>query len=170
MNLYAYVGNNAVGAVDPYGTRTVLPGDPRWPMPSPYSAWDKLRRSGVVTVHYQCIQNAVSNAYAILRKHFPKVRRGELNGPQDAFRHCVWACLVRKTCGADAYNCAVIDHENPDAPWARGKWDRIGSPMDLANDEMGRKCSTSRNQSCEDCCLQQLKSGNLYILPPRYWK
>ena len=170
VNLYAYVGNDVPNNIDPFGTKVVLPGDPRWAKPPSYSPWDRIWRSGVVARHLQCIQNAARSAYAAVRKHFPKITKGEYNGPQDAFRHCVWACLVRKTCGADAYNCGVIDHENPAAPWAKGKWDRIGSPMDLANDEMGRKCSTNQNQSCEDCCLQQLKSGNLYVLPPRYWR
>jgi hypothetical protein len=111
----------------------------------------------------------------------------------NAIKHCVWACLVRKNCGADAYNSGVIHHETDDAWWGGGvevdrvtaycgdfmlpiitpvpgHFDRDESPMDLGNDEMGRKCSRRKGVSREDCCLQNLKSGRLFTLPIKYWE
>jgi RHS repeat-associated protein len=160
INLYRYADNNPVAVVDPSGTHSVKPRDPRFPKP-PTRGWRPI------VTNKCCIEDAVRNAYRIANRHFPGTR-GELNGSEDAFRHCVWACLVRKTCGADAYNSGVIDHENDDAWWARGHWDPISSPMDLANDEVGRKCA-GKGGTCENCCLDALHHGDLYILDPKYW-
>jgi RHS repeat-associated protein len=159
---YLYVGDEPTRLVDPDGRRSVAPGDPRFPKKPCQASWLTL------CLKKKCLEDSITNAYGILRRHFPKVKRGEINGPQDAFRHCVWACLVRKTCGAAAYG-AVEDHENDDCIGARGRWDPIGSPMDLANDEEGKSCAGA-GSSCESCCVDKFHKGDLYILPPRYWR
>jgi RHS repeat-associated protein len=159
-NQYGYVDNDPSSSVDAAGARPVKPNDPRFPQ-HPSHGWVP------VLLNKACIEAAVRNAYAITNKHFPGTR-GELNGPEDAYRHCVWACLVRKTCGGAAYNSAVIDHENSGAPWARGHWDPTSSPMDLANDEMGRKMSCQKG-SCESRCADAYHKGLLYVLPKSYW-
>ena len=147
--------------IDPDGRRAIAPSDPRFPMKPCQASWLPLCRNK------KCLQDSVTNAYAILRRHFPKVKRGEYNGPQDAFRHCVWACLVRKTCGAAAYG-AGEDHENDACKGAKGHWDKVASPMDLANDGEGKNCAGAGG-TCESCCADKLHKGDLYILPPRYW-
>jgi RHS repeat-associated protein len=159
---YSYAACSPPAEVDPDGRRAVAPSDPRFPKKPCQASWLTLCRNK------KCLQDSVTNTYRILRRHYPKVKRGELNGPQDAFRHCVWACLVRKTCGAAAYG-AVEDHENDDCKGAKGHWDPIGSPMDLANDGEGESCAGAGG-SCESCCADKLHKGDLYILPPRYWK
>jgi len=170
---YSYSNNMPLSAIDPDGRKAVSPNDPRFPMQPCHGAFP-------AACHWRCISNAVQEAYRILRRHFPEEKVGEINGPQDAFRHCVWACLVRTNCGAGAYNSAVIDHENGNCWYGGGidpktlairpgRWDPVGSPMDLANNEMGRKCSTGVGASCESCCVDAFHRGDLYILPRKYW-
>ncbi len=68
-----------------------------------------------------------------------------------------------RDCGARAYNSGVIDHEVNGAWWAKGNWNRTESPMDLANDEIGRKIAVS-GQKCEQGCLKKAHNGDLYVL------
>lgn len=51
---------------------------------------------------------------------------------------------------------------------ARGHWDPVGSPMDLANDEIGRQCFTLQG-TCEQACADSFHKGALYVLPRRNW-
>jgi RHS repeat-associated protein len=161
MNAYSYVDSDPVVLVDADGENAVYPSDPRFPMQPTHGPWGAL-------LHLRCIQAAVRNAYAIANRHFPGTRGQMGGGPEDAYRHCVWACLVRKTCGGAAYNSGVLDHENPHARWAKGHWSNTYSPQDMANDEMGRKMSC-RPGKCEDECANAYHHGQLYIMPKRYW-
>jgi hypothetical protein len=162
-----YAGNNPIGYVDPSGSKWVNPNDPRWPKRPDYpsSAWNAFYCH--IAPYLPCIQRTVSSTYAILARH-PGLP-GDQGGPKDALRHCVWACLTRKTCGKEAYQHGVIDHENSTAPWAKGKWNPTYSPQDLANDEMGDAMSR-RSGSCEAECVAALKRGDLYILPKKNWQ
>jgi len=171
---YTYAANNPVNYIDPSGNKWVNPNDPRWPKPPAYSIPQRICRAASCAPHVPCVQRAVQSTYAILAKyphskqHPHPVLVGSNGGPRDAFRHCVWACLVRKTCGKTAFDCGVVDHENDTAPWARGHWNPTYSPQDLANDYVGEAMS-ARPGSCENECLAALKRGDLYILPKKYW-
>ena len=163
-NNYIYATNNPLEWLEYDGLRPVRPKDPRFKQPKPHGP-------GGVIPYYFCIQRTIREAYALVAKHFPRNPRGtSRGGPGDAFRHCVWACLVRRNCGPKAYNSAVIDHEVNKAWWARGHWDDTFSPMDLANDERGRKCAVASKQSCDKCCWSQFSNGQLYILPEDCWE
>lgn len=139
-------------------------------LPKSYSQLEGLQKAAWVARHKGKIEESVKNAYAIMYKYFPKGTIGNLNGPGDAYRHCVWACLVRKTLGKEGYHNVVLDHENKSAYWAKGRWDPTSSPMDLANDEVGRKCANIKGKSCEQACLEALKRGRLYVLPKQHWR
>lgn len=112
----------------------------------------------------------IQQAYAIMEKYFPKGTLGIQGGPADAFRHCVWACLVQREFGDFGYQHVVVDHENPTASWAKGRWHETYSPMDLANNEVGKRCALQKGKSCEDACLDALKRGELYVLPRKHWR
>ena len=168
---YKYAFNSPCTFVDRTGNwplvfppNTVWPSDPRWPRLSD-AIWVPDPRA---VSKKGCIEKAKNNAYIIVGRYiWPKP--GGHGGPEDAFRHCVWACLVRKTCGYEAYESGVIDHKRPGAWWCMGKWSPVFSPQDLANDEVGRQCSSAKS-SCESCCMDILRSGGLYILPPWFWQ
>ena len=64
-----------------------------------------------------CVLQAAKKADKTSKKLVPE---GQVDGPGDAFRHCMWACLVYTNCGKDAYNAGVIDHEVEGATWAQG--------------------------------------------------
>ena len=167
MNSYRYARGFPTGVVDPTGERVIQPGDPRFPKPPRHPPPGWFTTPGLMYWCGQaaCAKRAAEDARAISCRHnLP----GLLNGPKDALRHCVWGCLVRQRCGGAAYNSFVIDHENG-APWAktpgsRGGWDWEEGPMDLANDERGRKCAVS-GKDCEQCCVDDYHNGDLYILP-----
>ncbi len=163
--------------------KPVQPKDSRWTQPKGYPGptvvqgpngpiiWDpNIHIELWVAAHYPTIMALIRKAYAITYKYFPEGTKGMHGGPADAFRHCVWACLVQRELGDFGYQHVVVDHENPSAVWAKGSWDDTYSPMDLANDEVGRQCAKQKNKSCEQACLEALKRGELYVLPKRYWK
>ncbi|GIV09507.1 MAG: hypothetical protein KatS3mg019_1598 [Fimbriimonadales bacterium] len=123
-----------------------------------------------IATHYLTILKLKEEAYRITEKYFAGVFGTKAGGPGDAFRHCVWACLVQKELGDFGYQHVVVDHENSTAPWAGGYWDPTYSPMDLANDAVGRQCAMQKNKTCEEACLDALKRGELYVLPRKHWR
>jgi hypothetical protein len=170
---YAYAANNPANYIDPSGNKWVNPYDPRWPRPAPYSTGSALGRAKCCLQHKGCIERAAQNTYAILASRWPHsqskphpVLVGGDGGPRDAMRHCIGACLARKTCGQAAYGC-VNDHENDQAIWAKGHYSGYSS-QDLANNAVGLAVS-AQTGSCEAGCLAALKRNDLYIMPKRCW-
>jgi RHS repeat-associated protein len=177
FNLYGYVAGRPASMPDPSGYKPVRPNDPRFPQRPGWSPGDRYGCACVVKSNERCLRDAGNDAYNEEYHRFPhppgRPPRGDRNGPADAFRHCMWACETRRNCGGAAYNCGVLGHESDDA-WFSGQtwghWNPNESPMDLANDERGRKCAVnSPRMSCGDCCMRDLRNGNLYILPPSFW-
>jgi RHS repeat-associated protein len=170
----AQTAKSQLGKIPPQ--KPVEPGDPRFPKPPEYPRARSLLTPDPgtyiaewVALHYLTIRKTISDAYAIMYKHFPPGTLGINGGPADAFRHCVWACLVQRELGDFGYQHVVVDHENPSAYWAKGSWNEIHSPMDLANDAVGKRCAGQKGKSCEQACLDALKRGELYVLPKKYW-
>lgn len=163
----------------PIGGRPVFPNDPRWPKPPDYvlppgTSTDcmVLYPPGPLSVgEIWCIGQAYDGAVDAQRRLDPRRYPPGNGGPRDALRHCVGACLARRMCGENAYQHGIIGHERTGAFWARGSWDAVFSPMDLANDAEGRDCyekAKGSTNTCESCCLAKLESGQLYILPWEY--
>jgi RHS repeat-associated protein len=170
----AQTAKSQLGKIPPQ--KPVEPGDPRFPKPPEYPRARSLLTPDPgtyiaewVALHYLTIRKTISDAYAIMYKHFPPGPLGINGGPADAFRHGVWACLVQRELGDFGYQHVVVDHENPSAYWAKGSWNEIHSPMDLANDAVGKRCAGQKGKSCEQACLDALKRGELYVLPKKYW-
>ena len=85
------------------------------------------------------------------------------NGPGDAFRHCVWSCLMTQHIGHD--NAKVIGdlHENHGDQQGQPKRERA---MDEINNSIGRQCGMlSNNQNCQARCMSALRDGRLQTYP-----
>jgi len=95
---------------------------------------------------------------------------GAHNGPQDAYRHCIWSCYMARAIGVENAKVITDNHE------AAG--DRVGQPagehnMDQHNNAVGRKVavtcpssqSSSSPKSCPESCLEQLFNGGLQTSP-----
>lgn len=106
---------------------------------------------------------------------------GDINGPADAFRHCVLSCLI--TAGTDARTAKIITetHEEqvPNKP--------NETKMDLHNNEIGIACGHESGRGaqpffrklpaiyhaptkdeidrCVRCTWQKLASGLLWVIP-----
>jgi len=88
---------------------------------------------------------------------------GPHNGPQDAYRHCVWSCLMSEKCG-EVYSWAVgagheIGNTLTGQPFNEGR-------MDNHNNSEGRKCKEMCGfLDCPSCCMAQYRKGNLQTKP-----
>lgn len=83
---------------------------------------------------------------------------GQRNGPQDAFRHCLWLCLMAKSIGTDNARLIGQNHEK------HGEANKAENQMDLSNNEQGIMCAVE-GKDCFDCCLDKVSTGRLVHLP-----
>ena len=85
---------------------------------------------------------------------------GPHNGPQDAFRHCVWSCCMTKSVGESTAKGIVDIHE---------ECGRNSVPaevvMDQFNNEIGRIIGMHHSGSCSSNCLSMLEGGGLQTSP-----
>ncbi len=98
---------------------------------------------------------------------------GGHNGPADAYRHCLWSCLVSRELGgpqiADLYATAheVIDNTLAPAYRRRAPQPQSEFQMDMFNNLRGRvvdlRCRPE-GKSCEQGCREALAEGNLFYL------
>jgi len=87
---------------------------------------------------------------------------GPRNGPQDAFRHCVWMCCISRLFGTNIADAFAIAHE-------AGKSDEETS-MDMHNNYVGieaGKTACSRSD-CINKCNDAYSEGRLTWIPGRY--
>jgi hypothetical protein len=82
------------------------------------------------------------------------------NGPPDAYRHCLWSCLMARQLGPDVATCIGNNHEAAN--------NRDGQPaseeaMDQANNAVGRRCAGGK-KSCQDMCDDAYAQGRLFGL------
>ena len=85
---------------------------------------------------------------------------GAHNGAQDAFRHCVWQCLIAKSSGKADAKVIGNGHEragtrrNPPQPQRE-------AAMDLKNNAVGRQCADDP-RDCAQSCKDKLNGGQLF--------
>ena len=80
---------------------------------------------------------------------------GPHNGPQDAFRHCYWNCLMTGEIGKSQAKTIADNHEK------HGSGPANENSMDKYNNAEGRACGGS---SCDSCCQSKLDGGKLQVL------
>ena len=88
---------------------------------------------------------------------FPGGPGGIVDGPADAYRHCLWSCLMQTNCGWTTAFIGGWGHELQDWTYASG--------MDTFNNAQGRDCASSGSCPCDQCCRQRLMSGSLQSTP-----
>ena len=96
---------------------------------------------------------------------------GERNGPQDAYRHCLWNCVMTEEVGETRAKIAGSIYE---AAGSRVSGHPDEAQMDLHNNEVGRnlgkKCPTikkTEKQGREECkkgCMRALRRHELKII------
>jgi RHS repeat-associated protein len=84
---------------------------------------------------------------------------GPLNGPQDAFRHCVWICEVTRA--SDRASARQIGGAHERANRRAGR-PYAESQMDLANNDAGIGCALNGPPDCAEGCMNKLHSGELF--------
>ena len=85
---------------------------------------------------------------------FPGGWRGLDDGPADAYRHCLWSCLMSKMCGGSTALLAGTGHEVVDNHF----WPVGSSVMDMNNNAQGRQCG-DMPCPCHACCLGKVRTG-----------
>jgi RHS repeat-associated protein len=81
------------------------------------------------------------------------------NGPADAYRHCLWSCLMTQDIGADNAQTVGDTHEKNNNEDGQPKAEE---QMDQANNAVGRSCGLlTDTRSCADRCMDSLLNGQL---------
>lgn len=102
-------------------------------------------------------RKCANDAFAAARKsQLP----GPHNGPQDAYRHCVWnCCMARQISEHYAKVIADLHEECGNNPVEE-------QSMDLFNNDIGRKLGSSAGSwRCEDACMSAFNAGGLQTSP-----
>ena len=144
FNRYRYVLNSPVGLVDPWGTDAIEIIQDIWDV-GPFDTYNAYKRS----------QEA-------MKKSRQSGLDGPHNGPQDAYRHCLWSCLMASDLGVEQAKSIGDNHE---AAGNRNGQPKKESDMDKHNNREGRICAVNRPSfdpsSCPAKCKKALKNKRL---------
>ena len=148
MNTYQYTTANPLRYIDPYGLdlQEVFA-----------DVWD----AGPLDTYqgYKDSQNALNDAK---KSGLP----GPHNGNQDAYRHCLWSCLMASNTNQQDAKEIGDNHEEAGN---RNKQPANESAMDKSNNKVGRECANdapkNKPKSCPSKCLNKLSRGGLQTSP-----
>lgn len=93
---------------------------------------------------------------------------GEGNGPQDAYRHCLWSCLMSKEIGIDDANLAGYLHEEYGGSTGLSANGPGEFDMDMHNNISGQY-NSEKSCSCTKSCMTSYKGGWLQVLSEDRW-
>ncbi|MCA0314798.1 MAG: LysM peptidoglycan-binding domain-containing protein [Candidatus Melainabacteria bacterium] len=152
-NLYCYVNNSPVSFIDPFGL-------------APLSSSVRTSFSGAYEGTKSVIQNGpvvTSTVASLTDQAFKAQEKAKLpnypNGPEDAYRHCVWSCFLTKSLGERVAQKVTINHELAGIYMG----DSLKSvEMDTLNNWMGRQAGMNCRRPCEDQCMNLLLGGQLF--------
>ena len=140
LNIYSYVYNIPL----------------RWTDPNGLDAQEVIDDIINVGLAETIVGNAIaSQAISDARKSgLPGAR----NGVQDAYRHCLWSCLMAKAMG---YENAQIIGDNHESASKRNGQPSDEESMNRSNNQQGRMCGVKNNADCPQQCLDKLMGGGL---------
>ena len=149
LNLYAFVWNQPVRRIDPFGL-------------------DGGGAGGVAKINCLCecgpfkCRKAAQLADDALKEAAKRYPGSLHNGRGDAWRHCYWSCEMARALGQHCAQYLAWEHEN--------EGDRHGQPpeerkMDESNNASGRRLA-SQAGDCGDLCKKALEDGTLTVLKP----
>lgn len=80
--------------------------------------------------------------------------KGSLDGPQDAYRHCLVACRLTGAYGKKVAKALCDNHEdsNDHSP---------GTELDRSNNDVGMSYGDSSGASCEEQCMAGVHENTL---------
>ena len=138
LNLYGYVGNNVVNAVDRLGLSK--------------SFVDLLNGPDSCFLHDQREWSLELLAYFNTRKE----ALGSSEPENNAVRHCTWQCLFKYHCGAPDAKFAAWWHEI-------GRPNDADHKSDVINNKKGREFASKACEpiDCYESCLSAWKNGQL---------
>ena len=148
VNLYSYVNNSPIDWVDPSGER-------------PYGVYHKVDPKEVTSDCLTAgpIETAIGR-YLATEANDAAAHSGlpgGVGGPQDAYRHCLWSCMMAKAIGADKAKSIGDCHEQSGDDVGQKPED---AAMDTANNGQGREAAKCPDD-CKDSCMNKLNSGDL---------
>jgi RHS repeat-associated protein len=152
LNFYNYVAANPVRFVDPAGLDAK-------------EFWNDIKNVGITNTWtaYQLAEQSLQQAAQWARDHgFPQSSMH--NGSGDAFRHCLWSCLMAQQIGIANAQLIADEHERTGN---RGKPPQppAEEQMDQANNAVGRNCASKGN--CYEGCTNAYTHALLYGLGGR---
>jgi hypothetical protein len=110
------------------------------------------------------IRKQAENTSINFMKKYNLPKTSQHNGLVDAYRHCVWSCLMTYEFGAEDAKEIGDNHEsagnrrNPPQP-------KNEEVMDKSNNQTGRACGVNkRPETCKSKCEKKALDGKLKII------
>ena len=152
LNHVEFVVNNAVCGVDPDGKIPVLPivigglGYAGWWCNCAFCGRELAKNGGVLD-YVNALRNQDKRFEALSERDW------------DAVQHCMGACYSTRACGFDCsyYLGNILEWKQGESKEEQGK--------DKHNNRIGREVASKSDDDCPKACLEQLKRGNLQVLP-----
>ena len=155
LHLYSFVGNTPIGKIDPKGLFGGKHG------PDATEVLDDVCACGLKKA-YRGFQLAKMAAGEAADRYPTSPWNG---GPQDAFRHCYWSCLMSRELG---YKCASAIGRNHEAMGDRGGGNGPGDhEMDDNNNFVGATLGEGEGD-CGNLCEAALENGSLQVNNPTH--
>jgi RHS repeat-associated protein len=144
-SLYAYAEGDPINRLDPDGRDL-------------QEAWEASLAVGPYDAYQAGTTDRSAAETAAQQSGLP----GPHNGPQDAFRHCVWSCLMTQRLGPEGAKAIGDIHE---AAGTRQGQPRNEDLMDTLNNAVGRQCGQQQDKKpCSQRCMDAYNSCRLFGL------
>jgi RHS repeat-associated protein len=158
MTTFAYVAGNPMRGADPLGLLTWGPETNQYSSEYVKSSWFEwvVQWAKNGTEALEMGDDARDETKEAQRNSGLK---GSTNGPADAFRHCVWSCLLTRKIGPEKALGVLDTHEEFGRMFEDFDWQF--EHQDEANNAVGQKCA-QRSGKCPDLCYAALMNGKLF--------